>query len=133
MREFIPTLQGFEMSFFLKDDCCSLRYEPLREKGFEYALVILDCKVIRILKVDGDGDEQSHSEMRQNMTYFLTYSMEQSPSSKADWFAASQEIPPRFMEPEGFPPHSQAPATYPYPEPAQSSPHAHIPLLEDPS
>ena len=26
------------------------------------------------------------------------------------------------MEPEGSSPHSQAPATYPYPEPAQSSP-----------
>jgi hypothetical protein len=29
------------------------------------------------------------------------------------------------MEPEGSLPHSQAPATCPYPEPAQSSPHAH--------
>jgi hypothetical protein len=27
------------------------------------------------------------------------------------------------MEPEGSSPHSQAPATYPYPEPTQSSPH----------
>jgi hypothetical protein len=35
------------------------------------------------------------------------------------------------MEPEGSSPHSQAPSTYPYPEPAQSSSHAHIPLLED--
>jgi hypothetical protein len=33
------------------------------------------------------------------------------------------------MEPEGSSPHSQAPATCPYPEPAQSSPHTHIPLL----
>jgi hypothetical protein len=30
------------------------------------------------------------------------------------------------MEPEGSSPHSQAPATCPYPEPAQSSPHTHI-------
>jgi hypothetical protein len=37
------------------------------------------------------------------------------------------------MEPEGSSPHSQAPATYPNPEPAQSSPHTHILLLEDPS
>jgi hypothetical protein len=36
------------------------------------------------------------------------------------------------MEPEGSSPHSQTPATYPYPEPTQSSPHTHIPLLEDP-
>jgi hypothetical protein len=33
------------------------------------------------------------------------------------------------MEPEGSSPHPQAPATYPYPEPAQSSPHTHIPRL----
>jgi hypothetical protein len=31
------------------------------------------------------------------------------------------------MEPEGSWPHSQAPATCPYPEPAQSSPHTPIP------
>jgi hypothetical protein len=35
------------------------------------------------------------------------------------------------MEPEGSSPHLQAPATYP--EPAQSSPHTHIPLPADPS
>jgi hypothetical protein len=34
------------------------------------------------------------------------------------------------MEPESSSPHSQAPATYPYPEPAQSTPHTHIPLLQ---
>ena len=38
---------------------------------------------------------------------------------------------PHFMEPEGSLPHSQVPATCPYPEPAQSSPH--IPLHVDPS
>jgi hypothetical protein len=59
--------------------------------------------------------------------------MVQSPSWEANWFAASQKNSPRFMEPEGSLPHSQAPATYPYPEPAQSSPHTHIPLPEDPS
>jgi hypothetical protein len=37
------------------------------------------------------------------------------------------------MEPEGSLPHSQAPATCPYPEPAQSNPHTPIPLPEDPS
>jgi hypothetical protein len=36
------------------------------------------------------------------------------------------------MEPEGSSPHSQAPATSSNPEPAQSSPHTHIPLFEDP-
>jgi len=34
------------------------------------------------------------------------------------------------MEPEGSLSHSQVPATCPYPEPARSSPHPHIPLLK---
>ena len=34
------------------------------------------------------------------------------------------------MEPEGSLPHSQVPATCPYPEPARSSPHSYIPLLK---
>jgi len=37
------------------------------------------------------------------------------------------------MEPKGSLPHSQLPPTCPYPEPARSSPYAHIPLAEDPS
>ena len=37
------------------------------------------------------------------------------------------------MEPEGSLPHSQVPATCPYPEPSRSSPHPHILLPEDPS
>jgi len=37
------------------------------------------------------------------------------------------------MEPEGLLPHSQVPATCPYPEAAQSSPYTHILLPEDPS
>ena len=37
------------------------------------------------------------------------------------------------MEPEGSLPHSQVPASCPYPEPARSSPHPHTPLPEDPS
>jgi len=32
------------------------------------------------------------------------------------------------MEPEGSLPHSQMPATWPYPRPARSSPHSHIPI-----
>ena len=40
---------------------------------------------------------------------------------------------PHFMEPESSLPHSQMPATCPYPEPARSSPYPHIPLPEDPS
>ena len=37
------------------------------------------------------------------------------------------------MEPECSLPHSQVPATYPYPEPARSSPCPHVLLPEDPS
>jgi hypothetical protein len=37
------------------------------------------------------------------------------------------------MEPEGSLPHSQEPATCPYPEPARSSSYPHIPLPDDPS
>ena len=51
--------------------------------------------------------------------------MVQSPSWEANWFAANQEIPRIFMEPEGSLPHSQASATRPYPGLAQSSPHTH--------
>jgi len=37
------------------------------------------------------------------------------------------------MEPEGSLPHSQVPASCPYPDPDQSSPCPHITLPEDPS
>ena len=57
------------------------------------------------------------------LTYLFTNSMVHSPSWEANWFAASQEIPLIFMEPEGSLPHSQASATCPYPGPAQSNPH----------
>jgi len=36
------------------------------------------------------------------------------------------------MEPDGLLTHSQVPDTYPYPEPAWSSPYPHTPLPEDP-
>ena len=49
--------------------------------------------------------------------------MVQSPSWEANWFAASQEIPPISRNPEGSLPHSQASATCLYPGPAQSSPY----------
>ena len=60
------------------------------------------------------------------LTYLLTYSMVQSSFCETNWFAASQEIPPHFTEPEGSLPHSQASATCLYPGPAQSSPYTHI-------
>jgi hypothetical protein len=59
-----------------------------------------------------------------NYYYLLTYSMEQSPSWEANRFAASQEIPRIFMEPEGSLLYSQVPSTCPYPEPTPTSPHS---------
>jgi len=57
----------------------------------------------------------------------ITYAMEQNPSWEANRISASQEI-----HPEGSLPHSQIPATCPYPETALSIPHLCIPLPEDP-
>jgi hypothetical protein len=59
--------------------------------------------------------------------------MEQSTCSEANRFSVSQEIPPHFMQPQDSLPHSQVPATCPYPEPARSNPYPHITLSEDPS
>ena len=67
------------------------------------------------------------------LTPSTPYSMVQSPSSEANWFAASQEIPRIFMELEGSLPHSQASATCSCPGPAQCSPHTHIQPPGDPS
>jgi hypothetical protein len=46
---------------------------------------------------------------------------------KLTGFAANQEIPPHFKEPESSLPYSQAPATCPYPEPTPSSPQNPLP------
>jgi hypothetical protein len=48
-------------------------------------------------------------------------------------FAASQEIPSIFMEPESSLPYSKVPTIRPYPEPTPSSPHDPLQLYEDPS
>ena len=77
--------------------------------------------------------EKTLRRYRKFYSYLLTYSMERSPSSEANRFSASQEIPLILMEPEDSLPHSQVPATCPYPEPARSSPYPHILLPEDPS
>ena len=61
----------------------------------------------------------------------LTYSMEQS-LEKLTSFQLVKKVP-AFMEPVGSLRNSQMPITYPYPEPARSSPFLHIQLPEDPS
>src|SRR5215468_3318325 len=65
----------------------------------------------------------------------LTYLLHGAESFLISWpgFAASQEIPGIFMEPESSLPYSQVPATCPYPEPTPSSPHDSLQLPEDPS
>ena len=50
----------------------------------------------------------------------LAKSMEHSPFWEDNSSAASEEIPPHFVEPEGSLPPSQAPTTCPYPEPEQT-------------
>ena len=65
------------------------------------------------------------------LTPYLLNSMQLSPFWDANRFAASQEIPPHFIEPEVSLPHSQVPATCPYPEPDRPSPYPNIPLPED--
>jgi len=42
----------------------------------------------------------SHYSSQQATTYLLTYSMVRSPSSEANWFAASQEIPRNSRNPK---------------------------------
>jgi hypothetical protein len=49
--------------------------------------------------------------------------MELSHSRKAASCAATQELPNKFMEPEGSLPCSQEPSTGPYPELDQSNPY----------
>ena len=67
------------------------------------------------------------------LSYVLKYSL--TPSSRVlEKLTGSQSSnSPHSMEPEGSLPHSQVPATFPYPEPARSSPCPHFPLPEDPS
>jgi hypothetical protein len=66
-------------------------------------------------------------------TYLLTHTVQQSPSWEANWFCSQSRNSPHFMEPDSSLPHSQVPATCPYPEPTPSSPHNPLPLPEDPS
>ena len=67
------------------------------------------------------------------ISYLLTYSMEQRPSWKANWFLQLVKNFPAFLEPEGSSPYPQAPATCPYPEPTPSSPNNSLPPPEDQS
>ena len=59
---------------------------------------------------------------------YFAFSIQQSPSREANRFSASQEIPRILWNPQGSLPHSQVPATCPYPEPARSNPYPNIPL-----
>jgi len=63
----------------------------------------------------------------------LTYSTQQIPSCEANRFSASQEILRNLWNPKVHYSINKYPPTCPYPEPARSSPYAHIPLPEDPS
>ena len=54
--------------------------------------------------------------------YLLTYSTEQSPTWESTGFQLVKKFS-AFLEPEGSLPHSQVPATCPYPEPTRFSPY----------
>jgi len=62
-----------------------------------------------------------------------TYSMVQSPSWEANWFAASQEIPRISQNPKVHYRNHKRPPPVSSPGPAHSSPYTHIPLPGDPS
>jgi hypothetical protein len=68
-----------------------------------------------------------YSQNKLKLLYLLTYSVEQSPSWKANQFAASQEIPHISWNPKVHYRIHKCPPP-PYPEPVWSSPYHHIPL-----
>ena len=70
------------------------------------------------------------------LTYLLTYLLTPSSTVLLEDPTGSQLVKkkfPRFLEPEGSSPHSQVPATCPYPELIRFRQHPHISLPEDPS
>ena len=69
------------------------------------------------------------------ITYLLTYLLTPWSRVLLEKLASLQLVKksPAFYGTEGSSPHSQAPATCPCPEPAQSSPHTLIPPPEGPS
>ena len=72
--------------------------------------------------------------IQQALTHLLTYLLHGAGSFLRSYLVCSwSRNSPRFMEPEGSSPHSQASATCPYPEPSQSSSHILIPPPEGPS
>ena len=65
-------------------------------------------------------------------TYLLTYLLTPCSRVLLERLTGSQLVKkfPTIMQPEGSLPHSQQPATCPYPEPARSSPCPHIHFLK---
>jgi hypothetical protein len=114
-----------------KDSCAA----GIRDSTSSNVMSIIQC-----IRKDMKGNRLAHLggidknyETHLRISLVPTYSMVQSHSWEANWFAASQEIPPHFTEPEGSLPHSQGSATCLYPRPAQSSSYTHIPPPGDPS
>ena len=90
-----------------------------------HAAIYLDLSVLR---------ETSQNALSRETAVYKCYLLHGAGSFLRSYVACScSRNSPRFMEPEGSSPHSQAPATCPYPEPAQSSPHNLIPPPEGPS
>ena len=113
--------------FALKNPTASAGFEPanLGTKG-QHATFRLPKPLTRRIKVNIEW-------LRLTSHSLLTYSIQQSPSWEANWFAASQRNSPHFMEPEVSVPHSQVPATCPLLSRLDPVHTSHIPLPEDPS
>jgi hypothetical protein len=71
--------------------------------------------------------------VRNDKIILIAYLLHGAVAFLASWpvFAASQEIPHIFIGPESYLPYSQVPATRPYPEPTQSSPHEPLQLKKN--
>jgi len=75
---------------------------------------------------------REHADRHIHWACVLTPSMQHSPSCEANRVSARKEIPPILRNLVSLP-HSQVPATCPYPEPDQSSPCPQIQLPIGPS
>jgi len=73
------------------------------------------------LYVERSGQDYQAVWINRRNLRVIAYCMEQSPSWEANRFSANERNSPRFMEPEVSLPRLQVPATWPYPEPDQSS------------
>jgi hypothetical protein len=71
--------------------------------------------------------------MLQLLRYWLTASMVQAVSRRANIWSTNKEVSPHFMKPEGSLAYLQKPVAGLFANPDDSSPYCHPPFPEDPS